>query len=481
MRMYDLILKKREGGTLTDPEIQWIITQYTAGSIPDYQMSALLMAIYFKGLDARETATLTLAMADSGDRVDLSSIPGVKVDKHSTGGVGDKTTLILAPIVAACGVPVAKMSGRGLGHTGGTVDKLEAIPGFQTTLPPEAFLATVKAIGLSVIGQSGNLAPADKKLYALRDVTATVDSIPLIAASIMSKKIAAGADCILLDVKTGSGAFMKTREDAIRLAQTMVEIGEQVGRHTVALITDMDRPLGRAIGNSLEVVEAIHTLSGNGPADLTRVSLELAANMLFLAGKGDLATCAALAREAILSGAALEKLRQMVEAQGGDPAVIDEPERFPPAGVRKALEADTAGYITHMDTQRCGTASVALGAGRTVKDAPIDFAAGILLEKQMGDRVEVGDRLAILYAADDALLAQGEEILRGAITITDREPQPEQLIYARVSRDGVEEFPPPEPDPFKDGDGSYIRTLLGIPADGEEEAPMELPFEIPLQ
>ncbi len=333
MRMYDIILKKREGEALSEAEITFFVKGCANGSIPDYQLAALLMAIYFKGLTPEETAQLTDKMAHSGDMVDLSTIPGLKVDKHSTGGVGDKTSLVVCPIVSACGVPVAKMSGRGLGHTGGTVDKLESIPGFKTELSTEAFLKQVREIGISIIGQSGNLVPADKKLYALRDVTATVDNISLIAASIMSKKIAAGADGIVLDVKTGSGAFMKTTYEAMELAKTMVDIGTQVGRRTMALVTDMDRPLGFAVGNSLEVIEALETLDGVGPDDLTGVCLELAASMLMLGGKGDLIGCRTLAREALYSGCAKKKLRQMVLAQGGDPTVIDDTTRFKRAAV----------------------------------------------------------------------------------------------------------------------------------------------------
>ena len=398
MRMYDLIMKKRNGEALTEQEIQYMIREYVAGEIPDYQMSAFLMAVYFKGMTEEETLAMTQAVAHSGEMVDLSGIEGVKVDKHSTGGVGDKTTMIIAPIVAACGVKVAKMSGRGLGHTGGTVDKLESIPGLHTSLSREDFFNVVNQTGLSVIGQSGNLAPADKKLYALRDVTATVDSIPLIAVSIMSKKLAAGNDCILLDVKTGSGAFMKSIDDSIALAKEMVAIGENAGRKTVALITDMDIPLGHNIGNSLEVIEAVETLKGNGPEDLTEVCVHLASNMLFLAGKGTLEECRSLVREVIANGEALKRLAAMVEAQGGDSSVIFDTDKFEKAAYQHEVLAKKSGYITFMDTESCGIASAMLGAGRETKDSQIDFAAGIILKKKVGDYVEAGEPMAVFYA-----------------------------------------------------------------------------------
>ena len=328
MRMFDVIAKKRDGETLSKEELQFVIDGYVSGQIPDYQMSALLMAIYLRGMTDQETAQLTDIMAHSGDMVDLSAIHGVKVDKHSTGGVGDKTTLVITPIVAACGVKIAKMSGRGLGHTGGTVDKMESVPGTRTSLDRQEFFDQVNRIGISVIGQSGNLAPADKKIYALRDVTATIGCVPLIASSIMSKKLAAGSDCILLDVKTGNGAFMKTLEGSIQLAQAMVAIGTHNGRKVAALITDMDTPLGYNIGNSLEVIESVEVLKGHGPADLTEVCYQLAANMLLLAGKGTLAECRKMAEEAVASGAAYEKLKQMFAAQGGDVSVLDDPDSF---------------------------------------------------------------------------------------------------------------------------------------------------------
>lgn len=436
--MYDVITKKRNGEALTGEEIRAMINGYVTGEIPDYQMSAMLMAIYLKGMSDTETSILTDAVAHSGDMVDLSPIQGVKVDKHSTGGVGDKTTLVVAPIVAACGVKVAKMSGRGLGHTGGTVDKLESIPGMRTTLTEEEFFQVVNTAGLSVIGQSGNLAPADKKLYALRDVTATVDSIPLIAASIMSKKLAAGNDCILLDVKTGSGAFMKTLEDSITLAEKMVAIGEHAGKKTMALITNMDIPLGSLIGNSLEVMEAVETLHGRGPGDLTEVCLSLAAGMLSLAGKGGMEKCRKLAEQAVADGSALERLIAMVEAQGGDSSVIKDPSLLAMAPFQKEVRALKSGYITHMNTEQCGIASSLLGAGRLTKESRIDYTAGIALKKKAGQKVEEGETIAVLYTSKEELFQASEEEFLKAVTICGQKPEPEPLIYARVTREGVE-------------------------------------------
>ena len=438
MRMYDILAKKRDGGILTDEQIQFFIDGYVSGAIPDYQASALLMAIFLKGMTPHGTAALTRSMAQSGDLVDLSSIDGIKVDKHSTGGVGDKTTLIVAPVVASLGVRVAKMSGRGLGHTGGTVDKLESIPGFRTTLDREAFFDVVRRVGVSVIGQSGNLAPADKKLYALRDVTATVNSIPLIASSIMSKKIAAGSDRILLDVKTGSGAFMKTLEDSIALAKEMVSIGEHVGRRTVALITDMDRPLGCAIGNALEVREACETLRGRGPADLTEVCIELAANMLWLAEKGELAQCRSLARQQIANGEAFAKLKEMVQAQGGDTSVLDDPSRFDRSNVCYEVLAQREGFLYAMDTERCGIASMELGAGREKKEDPIDYSAGIVLRKKVGDFVRKGEVLASFYSSEESKCRTAEQTFTQALSIQDARPKQTALIYARVTAQGVE-------------------------------------------
>ena len=441
MRMYDIIEKKKSGRELTGEEIAFVIDGYVRGDIPDYQMAALAMAICFRGMSIRETTALTLCMARSGDMIDLSSIPGVKADKHSTGGVGDKTTLVVAPIVAACGVSMAKMSGRGLGHTGGTIDKLESIPGLQTSLDMERFIEIVRQTGLCVIGQSGNLAPADKKLYALRDVTATVDCIPLIASSIMSKKLAAGADCILLDVKTGSGAFMKTLEDAIRLAEVMVKIGWEAGRRCAALITNMDVPLGNAIGNSLEVVEAVETLHGRGPQDLTDICLHLASGILTLAGRGTGEECMRMARGAIGQGAAFEKLCAMVEAQGGDPSVLRDTSRFDRAPVEYRLLSECEGYIASMRTEDIGIASVMLGAGRDTKESRIDHLAGIVLHKKTGDFVRRGEPIATLYTSSASLVEAAGRHLRAAIAFSGKPVPPEKWIYARVDRDGVVPFP----------------------------------------
>ena len=440
MRMFDVIAKKRDGETLSKEELQFVIDGYVSGQIPDYQMSALLMAIYLRGMTDQETAQLTDIMAHSGDMVDLSAIHGVKVDKHSTGGVGDKTTLVITPIVAACGVKIAKMSGRGLGHTGGTVDKMESVPGTHTSLDRQEFFDQVNRIGISVIGQSGNLAPADKKIYALRDVTATIGCVPLIASSIMSKKLAAGSDCILLDVKTGNGAFMKTLEGSIQLAQAMVAIGTHNGRKVAALITDMDTPLGYNIGNSLEVIESVEVLKGHGPADLTEVCYQLAANMLLLAGKGTLAECRKMAEEAVASGAAYEKLKQMFAAQGGDVSVLDDPDSFAKAKYSREIRADQSGWLYATNTEMIGNASVLLGAGRIKKEDAIDFAAGIVLHKKAGDKVEKGDLLATFYAEDEAKFAPAEEMYRGALTFRDEKPVLPELVMARVTEDGVERF-----------------------------------------
>lgn len=440
MRMYDLIEEKKRGGALSDKEIAYMIQGFTAGEIPDYQMAAMLMAIYFQGMTDDEITAMTMEMARSGDMVDLSAIEGIKVDKHSTGGVGDKTTLIIGPIVAACGVKVAKMSGRGLGHTGGTIDKLESIPGFSTSIPREEFFEIVNRTGIAVIGQSGNMVPADKKLYALRDVTATVDSIPLIASSVMSKKLAAGSDGIVLDVKTGSGAFMKTLEDSIRLARKMTVIGTSAGRKCCALITDMDVPLGYAIGNALEVQESIEVLKGQGPADLREVALELAANMLSMAEKGTLKECRAMAEAAIKDGSALKALIRMVEGQGGDTSYVENPEKLPRAAFSYEVKGDYQGTVTHMDTEAVGIASVMLGAGRSRKEDAIDPGAGIVLKKKYADRVEPGEALAVLYASDERLFSEAAAKLKEAYTIEEKIPEEKKLVYARVSGDGVERY-----------------------------------------
>lgn len=399
MRMVDLIEKKRDGEELTTEEIQFFIQQYTNGDIPDYQVSALLMAIYFQDMTDKERADLTMAMVESGDQIDLSGIDGIKVDKHSTGGVGDTTTLVLGPLVAACGVPVAKMSGRGLGHTGGTIDKLEAIEGFHVELTIEEFTKQVNEMKLAVIGQSGNLTPADKKLYALRDVTGTVNSIPLIASSIMSKKIAAGADAIVLDVKTGEGAFMKTVEDAQALAKAMVQIGNNVGRQTMAIISDMSQPLGFAIGNSLEVKEAIDTLRGKGPEDLTELCLVLGSQMVVVGGKAkDLDEARAMLLEVIENGSAIEILKDFIQGQGGNPAVVDNPELLPKAQFTFEVPAKDSGYVSFIEADEIGTAAMLLGAGRATKESEIDLAVGIVLHKKVGDAVTQGESLATIHA-----------------------------------------------------------------------------------
>jgi len=422
MRMYDIILKKRANLPLSDKEIRFVIDGYVKGEIPDYQVSALLMTIVFNGMNARELGTLTLAMAQSGNMVDLSNIDGITVDKHSTGGVGDKTTLIIAPLVAACGGKVAKMSGRGLGHTGGTIDKMESIPNLKVSLEQDAFIDQVNKIGLAVIGQSEGLAPADKKLYALRDVTGTVDSIPLIASSVMSKKLASGAQAILLDVKVGSGAFMKNIEDARELAKAMVDIGKENGRSVKAILTDMDRPLGHAIGNALEIREVINTLKGHGPEDLTHECIIMAAHMLVLSHICDYETALSRVQEALDSGAALERLRMMIDAQDGDSRVIDDESLLAIGKFTYDVTAPQDGYITHMNTEQCGIASVMLGAGRTVKDGPIDYSAGILMHKKTGDSVTVGECIATLYASDESLLSNAAKTYLEAITFGETAP-----------------------------------------------------------
>lgn len=432
MRMYDVILKKRQGVELSNKEIQWLIRGYVEGNIPDYQMSAFLMAVMFKGMTTKELGTFTMAMAHSGDMVNLSAIKGIKVDKHSTGGVGDKTTLVIASLVAACGGVVAKMSGRGLGHTGGTIDKMESIPGLKTELSEEAFRNQVNNIGVAVIGQSSNIAPADKKIYALRDVTATVDSIPLIASSIMSKKLASGADAILLDVKVGSGAFMKSLDEAHTLAQTMVDIGRENNRIVKAVITDMDRPLGYAIGNALEIAEVIQTLRGHGPRDLTDECLVMAAYLLVMSEKGDYDTCYAKVQTALQNGEGLAKLRELIVSQGGDGHVVDDISLLGQSRFTYDIKTHSAGYITHMDTEACGIASVMLGAGRTVKDGPIDMTAGIVMHKKTGDVIAEGDVIATLYADDESLFEGAARAYVQALTIGSEKPVSRDTILAVV-------------------------------------------------
>ena len=429
MRMYDVIHKKRNGGELTEEEIRFFVKGYTDGSIPDYQAAAFCMAVYFQGMTARETSALTLAMAESGDRIDLSGIDGFTVDKHSTGGVGDKTSLIVAPIVAACGGKVAKMSGRGLGHTGGTVDKLEAIPGFRTELDPDEFIKQVNEIGLCIVGQTGELAPADKKIYALRDVTATVESIPLIASSIMSKKLAAGSRGIVLDVKTGSGAFMKTVEDSETLAKEMASIGNAAGRSVTAVITNMDIPLGDSVGNSLEVIEAIKTLKGEGESDLTEVCLTLAAQMLCQVTGQDEEACYAMAKGAIENGSALNKLRDMISAQGGNAGVVDDYSLFKQPGFTAEIFSERDGYIEHTDAEKIGIASVVLGAGREKKGDPIDPSAGIVLKKKTGDHVKKGETLAIFYTDDESKIEEAKQEFFSAFEFGNEKPQTQKLIY----------------------------------------------------
>lgn len=432
MRTYDLIQKKRNGESLTEEEINWLIRGYVAGKIPDYQMSAFCMAVYFQGMTLEETTALTFAIRDSGERLDLSGIDGLRVDKHSTGGVGDKTSLVVAPIVASLGVKVAKMSGRGLGHTGGTIDKLEAIPNFKTDLPVLEFKKIVNEVGLSIVGQSAELAPADKLLYALRDVTATVDSLPLIVSSIMGKKLAADDDCIVLDVKTGSGSFMKTIEKSRELAEWMVEIGKRAGKRMRALITDMGTPLGYAIGNSLEVVEAIQTLKGKGPNDLTELCVALSAHILELAEKGSYQECENKVREVIKNGKALKTFAEMVSAQGGNGEWIFNPERFPKAKYSYLVTAPKSGYISSVNTEGYGIASLLLGAGRNTKEERIDFSAGIYLHAKTGDYVEEGEPIATLYASKQTLFSLAEKKLLASTQISQTAPSTAPLILGIV-------------------------------------------------
>ena len=429
MRMYDLIRKKRDGGALTAEEIRWLIGGYTKGEIPDYQVSALMMAIFYQKMTPEETLELTLAMRDSGDVLDLSGISGIKVDKHSTGGVGDKTSLALTPMVAACGVPIAKMSGRGLGHTGGTIDKLESFPGFRTSLTERQFTDNVNTIGIAIMGQTADLAPADKKLYALRDVTATVDNMSLIASSIMSKKLAAGADAIVLDVKTGSGAFMKEEADSVALAEEMLSIGRLAGKRMAAVVSDMDQPLGNAVGNAIEVREAIDTLGGKGPKDFTELCMTLGSLMLILGGRAqDDAQAREMLSEAVSSGRALEKLAQFVHAQGGDERAVYDPELLTLAPLQIEIPSPEDGYVAHIDCDEIGICSLILGGGRETKESEIDLSVGLLLKKKTGDAVKRGESLATIYAADPDRAEKAKERFSKAYHFATSMPEPKALI-----------------------------------------------------
>ncbi|MBA2873324.1 pyrimidine-nucleoside phosphorylase [Thermaerobacillus caldiproteolyticus] len=433
MRMVDLIAKKRDGYALTNEEIQFIINGYTNGDIPDYQMSAFAMAVFFQGMTEEETTALTMAMVHSGDVIDLSKINGIKVDKHSTGGVGDTTTLVLGPLVASVGVPVAKMSGRGLGHTGGTIDKLESVPGFHVEIDNDEFIQLVNKNKIAVIGQTGNLTPADKKLYALRDVTATVNSIPLIASSIMSKKIAAGADAIVLDVKTGAGAFMKELDGAKQLAKAMVEIGKRVGRKTMAIISDMSQPLGYAIGNALEVKEAIDTLKGQGPDDLEELCLTLGSHMVYLAEKASsLEEARAMLEKAIRDGDALETFKTFLRAQGGDASVVDDPSKLPQAKYQFELEASEDGYVEEIVADEVGTAAMLLGAGRATKESTIDLAVGLVLRKKVGDEVKKGESLVTIYSNTEHVDEVKQKLINSIRISPNRVTRP-TLIYDKIS------------------------------------------------
>lgn len=433
MRMYDIIMKKRNGGELSGEEINYFVEGYAKGEIPDYQASALMMAVYFQRMNRRETLDLTMAMAHSGDMLDLSGIRGVKVDKHSTGGVGDKTSLALAPMVAACGVPVAKMSGRGLGHTGGTIDKLESFPGFTTALTRQQFIDNVNRVGMAIMGQTADLAPADKKLYALRDVTATVDNLSLIASSIMSKKLAAGADAIVLDVKTGSGAFMKKEADARALAEEMVEIGRNAGRNTLAVISDMDQPLGRAVGNALEVREAIDTLSGRGPRDFVELCLTLGSLMLVAGGKApNREEAEGMLRKVIDDGSALGKLAEFVAAQGGDAQAVYHPDMLPRARIILPVAAPADGYINRIACDETGICSLILGGGRETKDSVIDLSVGLMLCGKVGDYVRKGEPLAMIHANDENRAEQARRRYLEACVIGEAAPEPAPLIKAVI-------------------------------------------------
>lgn len=433
MRMYDLIMKKRNGGQLTKEEIEFMVKGFTAGEIPDYQMSAMMMAVYFVGMNTEETLHLTMAMANSGDMLDLSAVEGIKVDKHSTGGVGDKTSLALAPMVAACGIKVAKMSGRGLGHTGGTIDKLESFPGFSTEITEERFIHNVNTIGIAIMGQTADLAPADKKLYALRDVTATVDNMSLIASSIMSKKLASGADAIVLDVKTGSGAFMKKEQDALALAQEMTAIGNNAGRKTAAVISDMDQPLGFAVGNALEVKEAIDTLKGNGPADFVELCLALGSRMVVAGGKAkDTKEAEKMLKQVIADGSALEKLKQFVEAQGGDARAISDTDLLPRAKYREEILSLEEGYVKHIVCDEVGICSLMLGGGRETKESSIDLSVGLVLKKKVGDYVKKGEALAVIHGNDPEKMKAAAKRFTDSYSFSAAEVKKESFIKAVI-------------------------------------------------
>lgn len=434
MNMYELIVKKKRGGELAKGEIDWMIREYTAGRIPDYQMSAMMMAVCFVGMSAEETKDLTLAMAHSGDMLDLSAIRGIKIDKHSTGGVGDKTTLVLAPLVASLGVPVAKMSGRGLGHTGGTIDKLESFTGFHTDLTPEQFIRNVNTIHIAVAGQTANLAPADKKLYALRDVTGTVDQMSLIASSIMSKKLASGADGIVLDVKTGDGAFMKSLDDARALAEEMVSIGKLAGKDVSAVISDMDQPLGSAVGNALEVKEAIRTLKGQGPEDLEQLVLVLGSIMTVKAGRAENTEEAErLLRDSLESGRAFEVFKAFIRAQGGDPEEAEHPELLPSAAYQEAVCAERDGFVSDIRTEEIGRICLLLGGGRETKESAIDLSVGLVLCKKKGDAVKKGEPLAVIHASDPGKLSEAKKRLLEAYEFTSQKPEAAPLIKDIIS------------------------------------------------
>lgn len=429
MRMVDLIHQKKQGAALSQDEINFIIQGYTGGDIPDYQMAAFLMAVYFKGMNKQEIANLTLALVNSGDTVDLSPIEGIKVDKHSTGGVGDKVSLIVIPLVASVGIPVAKMSGRGLGHTGGTIDKLEAIEGFKTDLTRQEFISNVNTYKMAIVGQSENLTPADKKIYALRDVTATVDSIPLIASSVMSKKIASGADAIVLDVKVGSGAFVKSIGEAKELANTMVEIGKLLNRKTVAIITDMSQPLGHEVGNANEVKEAMEVLQGRGAKDLTTVALTIASYMTILGGAySDINNAYSELKHLVATGKAIDQLKQLITIQGGNANIIEHPEELPQARYHSDVKALKSGYVTAINAEAVGVSAMLLGAGRKKKDDPIDYSAGLTMVKKVGDKVAIGETICILHTNREEY-EEAEDMIKSAYSISDLKPEPIKYIY----------------------------------------------------